>query len=299
MHPDVKANAGPLFNYLFGAINKFEFRRQIGKDLAKKVWGLASNDGYLLMNCKLYAYAASRGPASPKAFDIDRSDVALLKKIDLSHLGSKYQALSLSEYQSLEARVTGSRELSVYIGKFISKKLIFLTRSYGVTREEIHSLLLFSAIFAMRLKYPKFETELHALNICKTTIHNTGIGLIEYWTRDKRQALISEGGGFQAVHVSLEHINTLSVMPEHADESKQAVEVLRSVKKGLPVKERRLLSLASGEHDTGFSLYLGADNSDLAEEWPFPRYIAQVYSYLRIDPADGQTLLASLRTHFQ
>jgi len=303
MQKIIRDNAPVLFAYLFGRINKFAMRRELGRENAKHIWSLVSNDGYLLMNCKLFAYAhhynvKHKLPApSPAKFDIDRADVRALRNLDLSHTKFKYPAMDLHTYTELESRVTASRELATYIGKFISRKLIFL-RSYGLTREEMHSLLIYSSIFALRLKYPRFESELHAMNVCKTTIHNTGMSLIEYWTREKRQALIKEGDTFQAVHVSIDNVHDLATHPEHEDENRLNLQVLTHIKGTLSPKENRLLRLASGEHDAGFSMFLGQDNSQVADDWAFPRYLAQVCGYLKISPDEGQRVLTGLRSRF-
>ena len=43
---------GPLFAYLFGRINKAQYKEAIGdKAKAKEIWLKASTSGYILKNC--------------------------------------------------------------------------------------------------------------------------------------------------------------------------------------------------------------------------------------------------------
>jgi hypothetical protein len=296
MHPLIKESAEPLFQYLFRIINKYEFRKILGKDKAKEVWSLASSDGYLLKHCKLYMYQYHvEGKASPKAFAIDLTDVRVLKSVSLDAMEKGRSPMSLSEYDELETRILTDPALSVHIGKFTSKKLRFLTKSYGVTRSEIHSQLLYAAILALRKSYPFHHSELHAVNTCKSAIHNAGIGLIEYWTRDKRQALLRDGEGFQAVKVPLDVLIGLGVDSDMDDEDKVNMSSLAQLRSRLPADEQRFLSLACGQVDLGLSVFMGVDNAHAVETWRYEKYLSSVCSYLKLTEERATSLLSELR----
>lgn len=290
-----------LFDYLFNKIGKYEYRKQIGdKDLAKRVWTIASESWYVLKNCKLYAhaYAVNRRlglATSPAKFAISSEDVSLLKGLDLSHIKPGYKAYSVFDFDNLEGAILTSSELKNYIGKFISKKLIFLARSYGLSREEIHGHLLHSALFALRKQYPVYETELHATNICKTAIHNSGMGLIEYWTRNKRNALFEENGGFQAVHVQHDILANVGVAPEHDNELRQNLQSLVALSARMHPMHANFLSAAAGLYDPGVSMFIGVDNSEAAEQWNYDRYLAKLRLYYRLSPDQQCRLLGTLR----
>jgi hypothetical protein len=300
---NTKRIAPILFAYLFNAIGKYEYRDLIGdKELAKDAWTKAESSGYILKNCKLFMYASHVNkqhgvPTSPAKFGIHQEDVTLLRSVDLSHLKLKKlkKPMSLFDYDNLEGAVLTSTELKNYIGKFISKKLIFL-RSYGLAREEIHSHLLHASIFAMRKHYPAFESDLHALNICKTSIHNSGMCLIEYWTRAKRQALLKENGTFQSVHVPFDSLHNVGVAPEHEDEFRLNIQSLVALTPTMSVKQQSFLSAAAGIYDPGFSMYLGHDNSDLVDSWGYDRYLSQLRSYFCVSEEQTKKLLGNLRT---
>lgn len=290
-----------LFSYLFNRIGKYEYRRQIAdKDLAKKVWSTASQSWYVLKNCKLYAHAhylnRRNGLAtSPAKFGIFSEDVGILKNLDLSGIKPKYKSYSVFDFDNLEGAILTSSELKTHIGKFISKKLIFLARSYGLSREEIHGHLLHSALFALRKQYPIYESDLHALNICKTAIHNSGMGLIEYWTRNKRNALLKENGNFQAVHVQYDILSDVGVEPEHANEFRQNLQSLVALSSTLKPKAAGFLGAAAGLYDPGVSMFIGTDNSEAAEHWNYDRYLTGLRAYYGVTEAQQASLMAHLR----
>lgn len=289
MDPLVKQNLQTVFSYLFGVINKYEFRDRVGdKGLAKEIWQRVASNGYLLKNCKLFVYAnllaSTQGQVvSPARYGIERSDVVPLRRLNLPSVSTRSKSYSLFDFTNLENAILTDPEMDTYIGKFISRKLIFLCRSYGLKRDEIHADLLCSALYALRKQYPFYKSELHALNICKTAIKNSGQGLIEFWTRDKRNALLKENGGFQAVHVQYEVMNDLYVMPEHEDELRLNLQSLASVAVRLKPDEQQWISTAIGKHDPGFSFYIGKNNTDAVECLPYNRYIDLLCDYHQVN----------------
>ena len=293
----VRKHAATVFSYLFGIIGKYEYRNRIGdRQLAKELWSKVSNNGYMLVNCKLFAYAhhvakANGTSVSPARYEIQSQDVRLLRNLDLSKVKTTYKVYSLFDFKTMESAFVASNDMDTYIGKFISKKLRFLCNSYGVKRSELHADLQCAAVYALRKQYPAYESELHALNICKTAIQNSGQGMIEYWTRDKRNALINDGNGFQAVHVQLEFSNS-AVMPEHEDEFRVNMQSLVAVTEKLPPNQQSWVKTASGLHDPGFSFFIGKDNSDAVDSMPYDRYLRLVCDYHRM-PKD--TMINSLR----
>lgn len=291
--PTFNADMQVLFSYLFDRIGKYEYRKQIGdKARAKALWSVAEDSGYVLKNCKLFIWAHQHGErtgiaVSPAKFGIDRADVSLLRSIVLPKMKFKYKPYSLFDFDNLEAALLTSSVMKTYIGKFTSKKLIFL-QSYGQTRESIGSTLLCAALFALRKQYPFYESELHALNICKTAIHNSGMGLIEYWTRAKRNALIKENGSFQAVHVQYDVLSDVGVEPEHSSEFRVNLQTLVKIAEGLPARQQQFLSAAAGLYDPGVSLFMGCDNTDAVDKWGYQRYLTNLRSYFGVS-IDQQT----------
>ncbi len=289
-----------VFSYLFGLISKYEFRRQIGdKAEAKRVWSLVENNGYILKNCKLFMYAVhvnrSLGlPTSPARYGIINEDASMLRRFDLSKVPVTYKAYSLFDFDNLEGALI-SKYMRTYIGKFISRKLIFLVRSYGISREDIEGQMLCSALYAIRKNYPYYESELHAVNTCKTAIHNCGMGLIEYYTRGKRNALLKENGQFQAVRVNIDSLNSVGHGPEHDEEHRVNLKSLVSVSQTMSSADQAFILAASGIYDAGFSLFIGKDNRDVVESMNYDRYLSLLSKYHRLSQAHQNALLVNLR----
>lgn len=296
MHPEIKKHASTVFAYLFRQITKYEYRRRVGVD-AKSLWSLIVDNGYILVNCKLYLYARhvakSKGlSVSPARFGIEKEDVRTLNAVDMTKISTRYKAYSLFDFQNLEGAILTSKEISTYLGKFISKKLIFLTRSYEQKRDDIEGNLRIAGLYALRKQYPFFKTELHALNIYKTSMKNAGQGMIEFWTRDKRNALLKENGIFQAVKVQYEVMPDIAVMPEHADEKRVNVHALVAVADRMPEHQRAWINTAAGMHDKGFSLFIGQDNRDAVEAFAYPKYLSLLCEYFSMSQ---EQVLSQLR----
>ena len=302
---DHKRVATVLFDYLFRAINKFDYRDRIGdKELAMEVWSRVLNNGYVLRNCKLFAYAVhwNRGhnmSTSPAKYEIMQEDVAFLRGLDLSHIATKFKPYSLFDFNNFEGAIIGSQELRVNVGKFVSKKLIFLDRHFGEPRAEIEQTLFEHAVYALRKQFPFYQSDLHALNVCKTAVKNKGHGMIEYYTRGKRNKLLNENGVFQAVNVSLDTtldaVVGLSVMPEHENETMQNLQVLTSLDKEMDPRVKAFIAAAKGIHDPGFTMFIGIDNSDAVHDWNYDRYMIQLRAYHKITEEQAARLLARLR----
>lgn len=292
-----KSHLELLFKYLFGVIGKFEYRNlMVDRELAKELWLKVKNNGYVLRNCKLYVYALTKNrklgvTTSPSKFNISDKDIHFLKSLKLN-ITTKYKAYTLSEFDALEGSILKSPHMEAYMGKYINKKLRFLA-SYGVTKTEIKGEFICDAIYALRKQYPRFQTELHAQNICKTTIHNTGQLLIQHWTRGKRQALSTDGKTFEAKILRLDMASNLGVEAGHEQEA-VGWDVVSIINKS-EGKEKQFLKALAGTYDAGVSLFIGADNSEAVETWGYQCYMDAVAEYLCIAPTDIPLLFAKLR----
>ena len=112
-------------NYVFGRIDKYELKRLCGEEylLANQL----VKSGYFLKNCKLYFYwLLKHGQANYNDFKVHRQDANQLKRCQkyFKQLDTSWPALSLTDFDSYISEVF-SQKMSVYMGKFISKKLYF------------------------------------------------------------------------------------------------------------------------------------------------------------------------------
>ncbi len=290
-----------LFAYLFKQIDKYEYRKAMpSREIAKEVWERVRDNGYVMRDCKLYAYAFHKNskagiPTSPAMYGVARADVACLRKLNLSHVPASYPALTLEQFSAIEGDFLTSTQTDEYIGKFISKVLRFLIKSYGVKREDLKNEMQINAMYAMRKQYPYFKSELHMRNTAKTSIHNTGVAACEYWTRAKRNALLKENGGFQAVHVQLDHVEDVGTVSTHDDERFQNMQALVDAARKLGPRAKSFVHAAAGLYDEGFTLFLGIDNSDAANDWDYQRYMGKVRDYHRVTDTQEQRLMQHLR----
>lgn len=296
-----------LFRYLLGDIDKYEYRDRLGdRRYAKDLWNRVVVSGYVLVNCKLYVYArhcAKRQGrrVSAAAYGITPEDAKMLALVAPTWVKKKYKSMSLADYTKAECWVFSDPvlDMKTYIGKFISKKLIFLCRHYGLTREQVEGTLVDAAMYAMRKQYPRFESELHMVNVCKTAIHNAGMSLIQYWTRGKRNALINEDDGtHSAVHVELttaQYMQNLGTLDPQDDAHAQTLQCLRAAESNMGPRAKAFLSLARGQFDSGFTLFIGINNEDAAHEWNYQKYLASICKYLHVTADQATQFMAFLR----
>ena len=295
---------GPLFAYLFGRINRREYLRCLeDKALAKRLLQVAKNSGYIMKNCKLYAYAAwsareTGTPPRPKDYGISRADINLLNRVNVKKAGCK--VLTLHQFDNLVTRCLEDAELKTYIGKFVSKKMMFLIRSYNVTREELEGKLKSEALYALYKHYPQFQSLLHAQNICKTTIHNRGMNIIKFYTADKRQVLRRTATGFESIQVPMAVLHDSIDMSaaDHQDHVDMKLS-LQSLQHKMNERTQRFLNVAAGGHDEEFSAFLGKDNSAAAESMSYERYMGQVQSFFGVTQHATDKLFSKIRVHLQ
>ena len=295
--------ASGLFAYLFGMIDKRAFYEYVGdRELARstvKNARASEHAGYVLKNCKLFAFAAYKArlqgsTVRAKDFGVTQRDAVFLRKLNLQD--SKYHAFSVDQYDKLIAQSLMTSEMRAYVGKLISKKLIFLVRSYGVDRSDLEASLQFAALYALYKQYPKYESALHAKNICKTTIHNTAMNIIKHHTCGKRQALQKAmGGGFEAVHVPLDVVFDLAA-PDVC-EYKDTLVSLVSLHDRMTPKVQQFIHCAAGQYHEGLSTFLGVSNDEAVESMQYEAYMAKLRSYFRVSEEQTSQLFAKLRPH--
>jgi hypothetical protein len=271
-----------LFTYLFGGIRKNELKQDFrAKGFDPVKLGLVQN-GYVCRNCKLFVYALHTGsPLTADAFGVERKDTKALKWVaqhitipegcpvwDLPHLERNENAL-----------VHG---LKTYIGKFISKKMAFLLKSYGLHRQDIEMELYCAALWAIHKRYPFFESALHAVNIAKSAIHNRGMDVIASYTREKNQRLIRNSDGtFESVNIDVSVLSSLQAPEPFELRYRDERSGLRSLQKIMNDKGALYISLARGEYNADFSDYIGLNNTEAAEG-NYHAYLRKIDRFLRV-----------------
>lgn len=287
-----------IYHYLFRGLTNVEFRSYFEDGRAAKE--RVDKSGYALLNCKVFAWAAytakRRGQRiRASAFDVEPEDAKLLRHLDLHYVGN-YRAWSLPEFRAeVEAQLL-NREMDEYIGKFISKKLLFLIRSYGLTRDGIVNDLRAAALYSIYRMYPYYKSPLHIRNIGKMALKHKGMDLIRVNTRASKNVLRRlPDGTFESLNVPL---TAVTLLPHHNDAEFSVERYLRklgSVYNKCSPRAQRFLDLLSGKHDVQFSLFLGQNNEELSEILSFEEYCAAVQAHLRISDGQRQRFFQKLR----
>jgi len=290
-----------IFNYLFRKIDNKEFRTAFPDGLAAKKQ--MDRSGYILMNCKLYAYACHRaredGRKRPRAaeYGIAAMDAKALRRLDLSHIDAKYEWFTVKEFQSV-LEFLHSKKIVDHIGRYTSRKHAFLIKSYGVERLDIRQRLQSKALYEVYRRYPFFEDRLHMVNVAKAAIHDSGQDLIKEHTCKSRQRMIQNADGtYSHLMVPFDSPGLqVEAAPETDSFMLQGLEALSKIEHKMTTRARKFLWIMSGQYDKKFSAHLGRDNSELAERLQFTTYQSKVRRYfgLKQDQVDG--FFARLRT---
>lgn len=295
--------APELFAYLFNRIDMERFITRVGdRKEGTRIKDIARVNGYILKNCKLYAYAVhvarKKGETLPKArtFGVAPKDIKMLKSLNLKHLSPTFKAFSLEEYDATVNDMITSSEIKNYVGKFVSKKMAFLMRSYGETREDIEAYLKEMAIISVYKQYPRYASYLHFINVAKAQIHNKGQSFITSSTAKSRQKLIlNREGASEAVHVSLEVLNDLAAPIAYGTEIKERLQALSQLEHLFPERTKEFLMCVSGQYHEGFSEFLKCSNDIVVESMGWPKYMDKVQKYFDTTPERTERLFTKIR----
>lgn len=224
-----------------------------------------------------------------------------------------YIPIDLARAEEMLQTALQSRDYQTYAGKYVSKKLIFLSKSYGYRVQEIMSDLVESSLFSMLRMFPSWPSPGFLLSVCKMSTKRRGNNLIKECTTQKRQALLQDAqGNFHAVNVSWE-----LMLETQGDSVQGSTNIYGDTDQGyfdsatvhsfqdllykrsspLSQLQRTYLRLAGGEYDEKFSAWLEEPSDDAADRMSFDRWNSKVCNYLGIPREASQDFLLSLREH--
>lgn len=306
-----------LFAYLFYRIDQKQFLRYIeDHDLvesraeALRIKDAARASGYVLKNCKLYAWACwtarqlERPLPKASEFEIDPRDAKILRRLNLKHLEParkgmpRFAAYTLRTFDQQTAKMLASADLRNYIGKFVTKKMSFLMKSYGEKRHDLETQLRESALVVWYKQYPRFDTELHMINVAKAQIHNTGHTMITSLTSKSRQRLVQNAdGSFDALQVDIAVLADVAAPPQYGELLRDHLEALASVEHKLGQRAKDFLMCCAGHYHAGFSEYLEVDNTDAVEDWTYEKYMRECRKYFDTTPEKVEKLFSSIRNY--
>ena len=278
-------------DYLFGLITKQQLKTaQPGRK--QQIEQLLA-DGYFIKNCKLYVYGLTKG--LELECDIRDCDKKVLKQIARTYDVHGCRALNMEQYAQLEQTVI--KVLIPYIGKFVSKKMMFLIKSYGLSRHDLQGELLCKCLSTLARKYPYYESTLHAINTVKSSVHNAGIDLISQYTRQKNQRLLkNKDGTFEQRNIDYSSLVTVAAPEPFAMRHRDERASLEALQKRMNKRGALFITLAKGEYNKSFSDYLGLDNT-IACEQNYRSYLKNIKEYLNVNNKQVEQWFCKLRPH--
>lgn len=292
-----KADLQIVFAYLFRRITIRQFKDHFEDSLALK--RKIDRNGYILLNCKVFAYAHYRAKQlnqrkpNPKLYGIHPDDCRLLRNLDLSHIPKKYSALTLDEFQESIATFLSSSSFDVLLGKFINKKMRFLIKSYGETKESLDMAMRLHALYNIYRVYPYFKSYLHMCNVGRGSASKCGHSIIKARTTKKAQRLLANSDGtFSSVHVPLDAVANQLASEETINPCSDLLDKLKS--RASP-RVKLFLSLMSGDFHPEFSMFIGMNNCKAALEMRYDSYQAQVQRYIGVTRSQVDNLFLKIR----
>lgn len=303
-----------LFAYLFNKIDLRYFIDYVvdnnhvpNRKEAVRIKDAARTNGYVLKNCKLYAWACHTARRdghkrpSPEAFEVAHEDALLLRRLNLKHLDAHvkdpFPAYSVRSFDRMVQSLIAGPELRNYIGRFVTKKMSFLMNSYGETRHDIETMLQEMAIVALYKQYPRFSSVIHMVNVAKAQIHNKGHSFITSSTSKSRQKLRrNDDGSFEAVHVDIANLNDVEAPAAHGQELRERLLSLTKIEHRIPPRTKEFLLCAAGVHHEGFSEFLDQSNETLADKMEYGKYMGKVQEYFETTPQRVERLFTNLRS---
>lgn len=301
---------GAVFAYLFYRITQRELINFIdNKEISKKIIKILrqNEEGWILKNCKLYAWASYKSKTKvrkpdPLEYEVPVIDSKFLSKLNLTHLDLKFPNFTIKQYDKIISDIIFGSKIETYIGKFISKKHLFLIKSYGITRDDIKAEMQTNAIRAVYMHYPRFESRLHFENVVKAAIHNSGHSLISEYTADKRQRLHTIKVNGETVpesrHIELTTIsNKLEAPISNLEQIRESLEVLDKLSHKMRPEVKRFLMVCAGLYDSEFSEFLGEDNSDLVDRISYARYLSKSRKFFQFSEQQVDKFFNKLKSN--
>jgi len=307
--------AAGLFAYLFYRFDQKKFIAYVGdKKVSDHILDILSASlsddsedrgaGYILKNCKLYAWAYHHhrlGGDRPNRehYEVEKEDAAFLRRLNLSHLSTKFESFDLVTYDSMFEELLTSSALKTHIGKLVSKKMKFIYDSYGVDRKDLEGELRSKAIQALYMQYPRFHSALHFTNVAKTTIHNKAMSMISYYTSPARQRLYLDAEGrHQAVVETLDvSAHKIESGPSYMSHIKEHLETIANLGPKMKPEVQRFIMVAAGHFDEEFSRFLKDDNSVVVDEMSYTRYLEKARKFFGFPEKRVDNIFARLRNH--
>jgi len=319
-----------IFRIIDGTQLALDVREVNAEFSPKKVRLALLSNGVILKNIKLFTYYSSQFQGIPaELFNVnDMDEDIIIRELEDKLLRSGlrklvragYKPLTLQQMSKLVDEVV--TEVDLYTTKFVQRKLRFVYEMNGQTMTDIKQDLLGWGIYALYRAFPKIDSQLHAVNIAKQSIHNRGINLIMESTSQSRQRLQKkEDGTFVSKNLPLQYLLTPTGSNEPLTQCNHMIVSMgggsandltlanihdnydlkisvRSFYTKLNPRWRRLLKIWSGVYDKEFSAHLGIDNDEWIDKVDRSEYLVKSSRFLKFQDDAAKRFFVYLKKHF-
>lgn len=289
-------------DYIFKNVSAQSFAQGINKIASMPVRSIEVRrnllkDGNLMKNGKLFLLQKATGQKRP----IDIGQDKKLWSLCTPEQKRQFRKLSYNapvtkeEFDDLIMYCLNG--VDVYTKKLVRRKCRFIKQSQGIDYSDIESVVILEALQNLFFMYPRFDSELHALNIMKRMVRNFTMNYIETFTRQKVQRIENVDGGFRSkmvpIHTeaAMAYFQQDTLVQEAAQKEYKklslSIEIDRLLSK-YTGKKKQLIELCMGRYDKCFSAYLERkgitkrDNDEWLDTVEFKIYLDQVIEYLQV-----------------
>lgn len=310
-----------VVQYLFRVINYKKLKNEANKLVkglkTSKLLEVVTHNGYILKHIKLWLFhCAKRGKGTNSVSlrrefhikEVDRNLGSMLGPKTwayLAKLGRKYKGMSLTELEKVTSNI--AIETSVYIRKFLNKKLLFIMRSQKIKLQDLENEVLYKGLRGLYLMLPRVESNLHATNIVKRTLKQRGLNLIQHYTTQKRATLIQneDKTGFHSNTISLsaytsgENENVLSTLGLESGKSDLSFDVQRFCSTITSTKKKRFVNILMGGQDIDFDAYLKKERLITKyDELPVHKFLEVCFDFLDVSTTKGWKFVQDMQQYF-
>lgn len=223
----------------------------------------------------------------------------------LKRLATQYPALSVEKLNEYEDEIV--RKVRSTARKFVWVKMRFIAdhQRTGDELPDFEQATIEKGLQGLRLQYPIVQSKLHAINIVKHIVRNTGLNMIQKFTRLKNNALIpAEGTQSRILDVN----NLPADMVPEAPQVRETTDLYMDFKKVMHKwtdKRRTLLGLLAGLHSVKFSNWLrdvkgiATPNDELIDRVNPSRYMTLCREYIDVAGDLVDRFLTTVRSMLQ
>lgn len=168
-------------------------------------------DASLMLNFKLEALQSIKYHSNMFTMPLNYNALKLLQPAQLRLLKSKLKMDIPSVEEVRKECGVQLAELKSYIGKFVNRKMTFVSKGNQLDKSDLSNQLTYCAIQTYYNELP-FITGLHLVNKVKSKIHSEGINIIKYYTTKKRQRMVEQEGQYVGTVVSVNQGEDLDLL---------------------------------------------------------------------------------------